>query len=174
MKRVLCLFLFLLLTLTGCTMSMDRWKEPVTFYYLRDHATADNHGAFFMDGAIGSEIREGAGHRNDLNYLLSMYLQGPMDPQLRSLFPADCRIMDIGAVNRDLTVNFNAALTQLNDMELTIASACLAQTCMELTDIDCVHIQSYAADGKLLFSRSFTADSLLLKDTNPNPTESTQ
>ena len=174
MKRTLCFLLMLSLVLTGCAMGMDRWKEPVTFYYLRDHANADNYEAFFNEGAIGSEIREGTGHRNDLNYLLSMYLQGPMDVQLKSLFPTGCQITDIRTANRDLTITFNAALFQLNDMELTIAGACLAKTCMELADVDRVHIQAHALDGKLLFSRIFTADSLLLADTNPKPTEPTQ
>ena len=174
MRKVICFLLVLALYLSGCALGMDRWKEPVTFYYLREHSDADNSNVFFSKGAIGSEIREGAGHRNDLQYLITIYLQGPMDTQLKSLFPAGSQITDISVHERALTISLNAVLSQLNDMELTVAGACLAKTCMGLADVDTVHIEAHALDGKLLFTRSFTADNLLLEDTNPQPTESTQ
>jgi hypothetical protein len=174
MKKNICFLLILSLCLSGCTLGMDRWKEPVTFYYLRDHSNADNYSVFFGEGTIGSETREGSGHRNDLRYLITIYLQGPMDPQLRTLFPAGCQVTKIHLEDRQLTVSLNAVLSQLNDMEMTIASACLSKTCMGLADVDTVHIEAHALDGKILFTRSFTADNLLLEDTNPQPTESTQ
>ena len=174
MKKIMGFLLIISLILSGCAIGQDRWKEPVTFYYLRAHANADDYNVFFKDGAMGSETREGAGHRNDLNYLISMYLQGPMDTKLESPFPTGCKVTDIHLDNRELTISLNAVVSQLNDMELTIASACLAKTCIDLIDVEIVHVEARSLDQKALFTRSFSADSLLLEDLNPQQTESVQ
>lgn len=174
MKKALSLVLILALCLSGCAIGQDRLKEPVTFYYLRSHTDADDHEVFFKDGAIGSESREASGHRQDLNYLLAMYLQGPLDPELESPFPAGCKAVDIRLEDRVLTVSLNTVAASLNDMELTIACACLAQTCMGLADADTVHVEACGPDGKALFTRSFTGGSLILEDLYTQPPEATE
>ena len=174
MKKAVSLFLIAALCLSGCAIGRERFVEPVTFYYPREHSTTADYDTFFSEGAIGSETREASGHRQDLNYLLTIYLQGPLDPELSSPFPSGCRPVKISREERTLTVALNPVITQLNDMELTIACACLARTCMGLSEVDTVHVESRDQDQNILFSRSFTKDNLLLEDTYTQPQETTE
>lgn len=171
MKRLFSILLVCVLLLSGCAIGQGRMKEPVTFHYLRNYNTSDNYKSFFTEGAMGSEIREAAGHRNDLVYLLSIYLQGPLDPELKRPFPYDCRVVGIVQEDQTLTVKLNAMAANLDEMKLTVACACLAKTVMELTDAETVIIQAIGLDQQPLFSRSFTAENLLLEDSTTHPTE---
>lgn len=173
MKRPVCLILVFLLLLPGCAIGQERHKEPVTFYYLRSHEDADDYQSFFSDGAIGSETREASGHRQDLNYLLAMYLQGPLREDLQSPFPTGCRTVEIGQDGTALTIRLNAVMAQLGEMELTVASACLAKTCFALADVNTVHVEARSAGDDILFTRSFTTDNLLLEDSWTQPPEAT-
>ncbi len=177
MKRFLSLILLLSLILSGCSLGQEQFIEPVTFYYLKDHSSKENYDAFFSEGAIGSETREASGHRYDLNYLAALYLQGPTDQQLRSTFPAGSKVMDIQLEDGAMHITMNTISSQLNDMDLTIACACLARTFMDLTQLETVHVVSYNSEQKLLFSRSFKSDNLILEDLYipiPESTEATQ
>ena len=174
MKRFLSILLIVLLCLSGCSIGHEQFKDPVTFYYLRDYSDLDNRDAFFSEGALGSELREASGHRNDLNYLVSIYLQGPLDGNLRSPFPVGCRPMDIRQDDGILYLVLSPAITGLGEMELTVACACLAKTCMELVTVDAVQIEGSTPDGSATVSRIFTADSLILADSFSPPTESTE
>ena len=79
----------------------------------------------------------------------------------------------MGIVQEDqtLTVKLNAMAANLDEMKLTVACACLAKTVMELTDAETVIIQAIGLDQQPLFSRSFTAENLLLEDSTTHPTE---
>ena len=173
MKRSLCFALILILCLSGCAIGQERFKNPVTYYYLQDYSDPDNRDAFFMDGAIGSEIREAGDHRTDLNYLLSIYLQGPLDASLRSPFPAGCRPMDIRQDETALYLVLTPAITELSEMELTVACACIAKTCMELVDADTVQISGTSQDGTVTVSRTFARDMLILEDSLTQASAST-
>lgn len=174
MKRFVSFLLILTLLLSGCSIIQEQFKDPVTYYYLRAHSDPDTRDVFFSDGVIGSELREGSGHRNDLNYLLSIYLQGPLDERLHSPFPAGCRIVNIKKDDSLLTVVLSPNITELSDMDLTVACACLAKTCMTLTDANTVQIESSSADGTLSVSRTYTQEMLILEENyteTPVPTE---
>ena len=164
MKRFLCILLIAVLFLSGCAIGQERFKEPVTYYYLRDYSDPDNRDTFFLDGALGTETREAAGHRDDLNYLLSIYLQGPLDGGLRSPFPSGCRPMDIRQEEQYVYLKLSPSITDLNEMDLTVACACLAKTCMELTGVETVQIEGSSIDGTVTVSRTFTRDMLILED----------
>ena len=177
MKRFISFLLILALLLSGCAFAGEQFIEPVTFYYLKNHSDRESYDAFFGEGAIGSELREASGHRYDLNYLAALYLRGPTDPQLISSFPAGSKVLEIGFERSTLHITMNTIPSQLNDMDLSVACACLSKTFMELTKVDTVLVASYNADGKLLFSRTFTAENLILEDTSatiPESTENTQ
>jgi len=173
MKRFAGFLLILVLVFSGCAMGSNRLKEPVTFYYPRVHDQQEAYDDFFSGGAIGSEKREASGHRNDLNYLLPMYLLGPLDKDLKRPFAADCRVVSITWEDRTVTVKLNAMAANPDEMKLTLDCACLATTCMELTDAQTVIIQGIGLDQQPLFTRSFTASSLLLEDTATQVPEST-
>jgi len=174
MRKFFCIILILSVCLSACALGGNAQKEPVTFYYLRTYSGSDTYDDFFTEGIIGSESREASGHRHDLNYLLAMYLQGPLDPQLISPFPVGCKVTEIRQEDNQLTLRLSRMITVKNDMELTIACACLARTCLDLTDADAVHIESRGLDDKVLFTRSFTRNNMLLDETYTQPAEPTE
>lgn len=173
MKRVLALLLVAMI-LAGCSVSGTRMKEPVTFYYLRTHTGSNTYDDFFSEGIIGSETREASDHRGNLSYLLTVYFRGPLNPELTSPFPMGCRILEIKQEDRDLTILLSPILAESSDLDITIACACLAKTCMELTNADTVQIESWNLEDKLLFSRTFTQDNLFLNDDYPQNAENTE
>lgn len=166
MKRTVCVIILLALLLCSCGRSSD----AVDFYYLRTCNHQDDYHAYFSEGAIIAEERDVSGHRNDLNYLLTMYLRGPMDPQLKSPFPAGCSLIDVYMEGRELTVYLSSGASLLDDLDLNIACACLAKTCMQIAGTDTVHIQSRSTGNLILFSTTITSDDLLLEVTLPPET----
>lgn len=162
MKKIFCLLFsaWMLLCLCGCHFgSSGDYLEPVVFIYPRQ-------SEYFLhgdeNGIFGSEIREASGHTGDLNYLLSIYMRGPQDAQLRSPFPAGCRIQDIQYKDETLHLVFNGEFAKLENMELSIACSSLLQTCYEICDAKYVHIES-VSDSKTI-SITLDADSYLLTD----------
>ena len=173
MKRAIALLL-LMLMLSGCAISGSKIKDPVTFHYLHVQSDEQAYDAYFADGIMGTETREAAGRQNDLNYLLTVYFRGPLDPELVSPFPMGCRILELQQKDGLLTLQLNPILAEMSDMEITVACACLAKTCMNLTDADTVQIESRNLEGKLLFTRTFTQDNLFLNDNYTQPVETTE
>lgn len=158
-KAVSC---FLLATLLLCLCSCSRgefrnpvYQDPVSFYYPRAEYLYGSD-----DGAITSEIREAAGHRNDPKYLLTLYLQGPRDQSLCSAFPESILLTDATIDGKTMTVILSADVALLSELELSIAYTCLAQTCVCIADVDTIIIESRVKDGRLYFSRTITADQL--------------
>ncbi len=145
--------------LFGCSFR-SAVREPVEFYYLRDSFL---YGA--SDGVITSEARERSGHGDDLAYLLSLYLRGPLDEELKSPFPADCRLVDLRLDNKTLRLTLDASFIQLEGIDLTLACACLSKTCFGLTDVQTVKVEAAVPDENSAFNITFTRDSLLLEDT---------
>ena len=172
MKRTICLMLMAVLILSGCSFGSKQDDHAVTFYYLHQYRDQDSYDRFFFDGAIGTETWEVPIRREDLNYLLALYMQGPNDDQFRSPFPAGSKILETRTEDGHLTIVMNAIASQSNEMDVTVSCACIARTCMELVDVDAVTVKALGPGGQELFSRTFTNDTLILVDTHPMPTES--
>ena len=128
MKRLICLMLALLL-LTGCSITGERIKDPVTFYYVRGDYRKN------MESVIVSEEREAAGHMDDLPYLLALYSMGPSTDGLKSPFPKNTRIIPTEHTAAGIVLSLSEIPESMTDAEFTLAGACLALTCMELTDV---------------------------------------
>ena len=173
MKRLIALLLLALTLFSGCSFSREQMQEPVTFYYLRNYGVADND-QFFFEGAIGSEVREAAGHRDDLSYLLALYLQGPHDSQLKRPFPVGSKILKTTLEDGTLLIVMNSVSSRFREMDVTISCACIARTCLGLVDANTVTVESHGPDGRILFSRTFTIDNLILEDTQALPAESSE
>lgn len=153
MKRLLCFFLTLLLLashLSGCSQPM---KEPVTFYYLRTSYQET------MDSPVVGEVREVAGHRDDLKYLLSFYLMGPIGKGLSSPLPRGTLLYTVSQDGSRLTIEISNTAALLTDAEFSLACACLSLTCMGLTGVSEVTIVSGSRN------LTFTQENLLLSDT---------
>ncbi len=161
-KTAVILIIFVLLSFSACTAHHANINDPVVFYYPQAEIVNGTE-----DAVIGHEIREASGHRNDLEYLLAVYLQGPLDNNLRNPFPVTAKIVNIRQKDGRLHLMLNAAVASKKNMELSIMGACLAKTCFDLTDFSAVHIESNSlADGSSI-SLNFQRENLILVDNTP-------
>ena len=139
MKRFFSLFLLvtLLLSFTGCGFWGTGVKDPVTFYYPRAEY------AYGVDGSIiGSETWEASGHTGDLPYLLALYLVGPSDENLMTLFPKSIKLISAEKADGSIYVELSDIADALTDAEFSLACVCLTLTCLEITDAEAVTITS--------------------------------
>ena len=164
MKRIISLMLIvsLLIIPSGCGTGRTDADQAVPFFYLR---ASDSYIYGATDGVISFEHRDSAGHSADLNYLLMLYLQGPLAEDLVSPFPQGCKILQLDRKEGKLTVLLNANMATLRGMDLTLACVCFAKTCFSLTDAESVRIMVKTFDGKISIDQTITIDSLLLEDT---------
>lgn len=162
MKRLICLILLFSLLLTGCTMVGEHIKEPVSFYYIQKNYQKN------MDQVIVSELREASGHKDDLSYLLALYSMGPSSKELISLIPRNTTIIPTERSESSIELTLSENVLALTDANFTLASACIALTCMELLDVEQVTI--------LCDDRSITIgeDTLLYADLIQNTQEEVQ
>lgn len=128
MKRRICLILLMGIFLSGCGGLGERIKEPVTFYYIREDYQKD------MGPVIVSEVREASGHTGDLPYLLALYTMGPATEGLQSPFARNTRIIPTEHTKAGVVLSISEGTNIMSDAEYTLASACLAMTCMEMTN----------------------------------------
>lgn len=163
MKRILILLTVLSLLLTGCAASAQRLKEPVTFYYVLEEYAYGQEAQVFAP-----EEREAAGHRNDLSYLLSLYLVGPSEEGHLSPLPRSTRIYSVKQVGSSIFLGISDTGETLTDAAFTRACACLALTCLNLTDAREVTVRSGSR------STTMSRDTMILLDDSPMTTEETQ
>ena len=173
MKRWIAFTLMVAMLLTGCTLGKDRFQESVTFYYPRAYETADQLEAFFTEGVIGEETREAVGHRQDLNYLLSMYLTGPLHEDLSLPYPVTTKLSQLQWDGSALTVILTVNSDRPSGLDWTLGSACLAKTAMALTALETVSVQILDWNGVTLYTGSFDGANVLLEDGFTAPTDST-
>lgn len=160
MKRTICLILIFSMLLSGCTLFTGRIKEPVEFYYVRAEYPYASE-----ESIIGSEEREASGHRDNLSYLLALYLIGPSDDELVSPIPKGTRIYSVEQREDGVFLNLSDTAATLTDSGFSIACACLSLTCMGLTGQESVTITS--GDRTV----TMTSDTLMLYDiTTETPT----
>lgn len=150
MKRMICMLMLFCLCLTGCSATGDHLKEPVTFYYVRENYRKD------MNPVIASELREASGHRDDLPYLLALYSMGPSKEELLSPFPRNTKIIPVARTENSIELSLTDSVLSLTDSDFTLASACIAMTCMELTGVQEVTV--ICSDRSI----SITKDNLLI------------
>ena len=163
MKRLFCILLVTILVtgLWGCDSNQPRLNAPVEFYYCYDTTLATYT---MSDGVVASEQRESTGYE-DTAKLLDLYLQGPLDPKLRSPFPAGITVIQLALNETVAEIALSQQLADLSGYDLTLACACLAMTVMELTQAEAVQI---SAEDKTLWGNPFimiSKDQLVFLDT---------
>ena len=136
MKQLTCLILTFCFFLAGCSVSGEWIKEPVTFYYVDADYQKD------MERVIGSEVREAAGHREDLTYLLALYSLGPSSEDLQSILPRNTTILPTERTDSSVELTLSENTQTMTDTDFTLTGACIALTCMELIDIQEVTVIS--------------------------------
>ena len=154
MKRLICLILLFSFLLCGCSSMGERIKEPVTFYYIQENYQKE------MGNVIAPEVREAAGHRYDLPYLLALYSMGPSGNGLVSPFPVNTRILPVEHSEDGLVLSVLDEIQDMTDAQYTLASSCLAMTCLEMIDVEQITV--------ICGDRSVTikADTLLIGSTH--------
>ena len=158
MKRLIPLLLAVFL-LAGCAQTMDAGR----FYYARYE---DSYVYGQENAVIAPEYRDVTGHDGDLEYLLTLYFHGPTMESLRSPFPSGISLRSVSRSGSTLFIELSSSLTLLNGTDLTLACACLAQTCFALSDAEAVTISS---QGLGFVSVTLTRDSFMLVDDTPIP-----
>lgn len=159
MKRLTIMLILLSTLLCGCG---ERLKEPVTFYYIRSGYEAD------MSAVLDSEEREASGHRDDLSYLMALYLMGPAEEDLQSPVPPGTSIFSAKQTGSIVTLHLSDTSDSMTDAQFTLACSCLTLTCLELTEAEYVTINS--GDRSV----TMNADMLLLQDLATAGTEDSQ
>lgn len=161
MKRMICVLLILcaLIPLSGCGSE----NETARFHYRR---VRFEYGTAAQDSVIASENRNITGHRNEISYLISLYLAGPLDESLSSPFPQDIRLYRAYQTDSTLFIELSDVGEDFGSAQFSLACACLSLTCMELTDAEEVNILS--GERSVTLQR----DSLILYDdiTENDPT----
>ena len=157
MNRILAYFLAaaLLLSFSGCK-AQD--PDDVTFYYSR---SPEQYQYYAGDGVIRTEVRTLSGHRQDLQYLVGLYLAGPLDESLISPFPKSVRLLSVEQTGSDIRIELTDQSRIMSDSEFSLACACLTMTCTRFTGCDSVTVIS--ADRTL----TMNADSILFLDPLP-------
>lgn len=163
MKRCILFLLIFCFLFSGCGVYGDRIKEPVTFYYVRSDYQQD------LSVVFESEEREASGHRNDLSYLMALYLMGPANESLRSPVPAGTRIYVETNNQYHVKLTLSESTFGMTDTEFSLICACLSMTCLDITQTETVTITCGSR------SASITRDNLALTDsTITNHTKESQ
>ena len=156
MKKLLILLLIIavLASICGCVEEEPEIQVPVNFYYRRTQVTFED-----SNGVIAPEVREAQGHENDLSYLLDLYLSGPNGEDMERTFPYGTKLVSISVSEERTTVTVTSHFANLNNVDLTIACACITKTVMELTNTGSVEIKAH---GTMLNG----ADSVIMDNEN--------
>ena len=159
MKRILVLLLIVifLFSVSGCTNS---FSELSNFYY----CSVDYQFGEDMP-VVQSESRDISNHEGELSYLISLYLAGPSNKKLESLFPKNTKLVSVQTGERNVTIELSYLGKQLSDSEFVLACACLTLTTMDFTDAEEVTIIS--GEKTLTMEK----DDLMLYDTITAATE---
>ena len=159
MKRLTAIFLLIVLAagLFGCRM--EELRSPASFYYYRSDPVFAG-----TDGVICPETRELAGMEGDLDAILELYFQGPISRELENLIPESCPVPHWDLDGDTLHLHFTRELAALSGVELTLVSACLTRTFLDLTGCNTLIL---SAEGMRLngeASMVLTLDGLSLRD----------
>lgn len=150
MKRLIGIFLLLLICLTACTGNSDS-SHTAEFYYLRKEIRCGTES-----GVIVPEKRNLSTGNGDLSALLALYLAGSQGEEASLPLPAGSRLVEVSGDDQIVELTFSGEFSDLEGMELTLVCACISRTVFSLTDAEAVSISAPApADGTPVH---FTAD----------------
>ena len=155
MKRLISFLLLLAMALSLCACAED---TAVTYYYVRDELEYQ-YGT--STGVMVGERRSAAGHVDDLRYLLIIYFHGPVTDYLESPFPSGTTLEELVQDGDHLHIRLSGIVAMMDDADRTLACACLARTCFDLTEVQSVTI---SAQFTQTVSVTIHRDSLLLVD----------
>lgn len=151
------LILSLLIPFAGCA---DSGKD-ILFYYPRKQVLYGQ-----ADGVISAEERDVPGREQDLQYLLLLYLEGPLSQELYTPFPKGTTIKQFEIQEKALRLVLSDDFEQLEGLDYTIACTCIAQTCFGLGSFDTVEV-TFGSNTMILTPRTMA---LVDNSASNNPT----
>lgn len=155
MKRIIPIALLLTLTLCclGCQSKNDTQHA---FYYLRTEETI----AYGKEDALIAAVPQEFGPDMELDTIVQLYLEGPVEEKLRSPFPRGTYLLSTAADDETLTLVLSPEFSTLDGIQLTLAGACLAATCRDLTGFEKIQVHS----GENIYD--FDVNSFIFLDTS--------
>ena len=137
MKRVIFLLLLLILTLT-CLGCQGEESPEHAFYYLR----TDDTIAYGQEDALITAHFPELDSDVELDTVLQLYLDGHMGENMRSPFPRGTYLLNVTAEDDTLQLILSREFSTLDSIQLTLAGACLAATCHDLTGFEKIQVES--------------------------------
>ena len=133
-KSVFLAAALLLVLMSGCKNAED---STHSFYYIRTQDTI----AFGQSDALVAPVKRQISDQSaDLDYLLRLYFEGPTEEGFVSPFPAGTRLIQVSREDGKLLLEVSGQFSQLEDIRLTLAGACLSATCYDLTGTETVEV----------------------------------
>ena len=129
------LFVSVLLLMTGCHAEIQEAGNPFAFYYQSAEPQFRT-----QDGALGYEIRDVDLEQTSLEELLKLYLAGPSSEDLTSPFPKVLPVEKRSVENGTLYLTLGDEFSSLKGIHLSVATACINQTFLQLEQIQSVMI----------------------------------
>lgn len=163
--RIIILTGLIAATMLGCKL-LDQQEDTLHFYY----RVAELSFSGSQTDVIASESRNLSIQRDNLRHLLLLYFHGPLDQNLRAVFPIGTAVTNLETDEDTLIITLDTDASLPQGVDWTVACVCLAKTCFELVDV--AQIQIEVADDPAL-STLLTRDNVLLSDSILTPTEST-
>ena len=162
MKRMLSLLFLSIFLLCGCSGNAEDTTDSIRFYYVRSAYRED------MTSLIESEPRDAAGHEDDLNYLLALYLIGPSNDELICPIPAETELLSAVQNGNKITIKLSNTEKTMSEPQFALSCACLSMTCLDMTDAESVTVISGTR------TITMTRGNLSLTDKTITTTEDTQ
>jgi hypothetical protein len=154
-KQIIVLLIFsLLLCSTGCGAENE---DHPRFYYLR---TQEEIIYGDPQGLVAPVTREISRDTN-LDVILQLYLDGTGEEGWRNPIPRGTHLLSTLIREDQLDIVLSHEFSTLDGIQLTLAGACLAATCYDLTGMERIHIRS----GDNVYD--FDLNSFVFLDTNP-------
>ena len=154
MKRLtaLVLTLVLLWSVSGCNSAAI---EGASFYYRRSPEASQY---FEENSIIVPETRDLSGHQGDLQYMLSLYLAGPLEEAVFCPFPSGTRLLSVRKIVGTIRIELSDLDLILSDSEFSLGCACLTLTCMDF--MPCTEVIIDSGNRRV----TMNADNLILFD----------
>ena len=169
MKRILCVFLSLLVLTPVYGCQHRNHNDNYVFYYPRSDYGYNTQEGRFYENIITSEIREDFVNES-VSKIISAYLNGPVSQNCSNPFPENLTLESVSTEDQTLYITVSDHLSELTGIRLVIACACLGKTGMELTDTTSVQISCRKAmlDGKKTVTLHY--DQIIINDSIPAAT----
>ncbi len=131
-------FLLILCLAVSCAACGEEEAEHTAFYYLR---TGDTIAHGQADALIAPVLRDSS-EDTALDDILQLYVAGPTEEGFRNPFPKGTYLLSTIRRDEMLVVVLSREFTTLDGIQLTLAGACLAATCYDLTGLEHIQVRS--------------------------------